>query len=108
MKKLIVILFILLLTSVCYSKDIESQREQLKIETKLKIEAQRARMLERKREHKIEIEIEYQKVINYYRNSQRRNYSYNRNYYRQRRIYPVRNRRYGNRNRIVIVYFVGR
>ena len=105
MKGIIVILFILLLTSVVQSKDIEVSREQLKIETKIKIEVQRAKMLERKRQHKIEMEIEFQKIINLYRNSQRyRNTTYNRNYYRQRRISPIRNRRYRNQNRIIIVY----
>lgn len=102
MKKLLVILFILLSASFAHGKDIEASRAQLKIETKTKIEAQRAGMLERKKQHKVEMEVEVQKIINLYRSSQRRSAIYSRNYYRQRRVYPVR--RYRNRNRTIIIY----
>ena len=103
MKKLIVFLFILLLASTVSgqkdTKEIESKRAQLKIETKAKIKAQRADMLERKRLHKVEMEVQARRIMTLYANSQRsRTITRHRSGYGQRGLYSIRNRGQRRRN----------
>jgi len=103
MKKLIVFLLILLLASTAIGQkdanDIEAKRAQLKIETKAKIEAQRAEMLERKRLHKVELEVQARRIMTLYANSQRsKTITRHRSYYGQRGVYSIRNRGQRRRN----------